>query len=735
MFFLMSLFFEKNKFRIFLLFLLLGSAAYSVLAGPVRKTEFVLMQPDGYSFKARLYGDEFLKILETSEGFPVIQEDDGFYYFAEYEADGSLLSTGCRVGCGQDANSGRMIQNVVPYDILYEKAAVSRAAEFSSASGIHASGDLSCIEKFAERYSGELRVPVLLVEFGDLKFKYTRDDFDLFLNKKGYDVNGATGSVKDYFDGQFSGLCSFSFEAVEIVSLDKPFSYYGRNQNSSEAGADIRVGRMVYDACRLADSHVDFSRYDNDKDGNLDWLLVVYAGGDEAAGAGSDHIWSKFGFISTSQTGVLNLDGVNISGFACTSELASDGADGDPIAGIGTFCHEFGHALGLPDLYDYNGHAECLWGRTSLMDRGNTNNFGRTPPNLNAIERNILGLVSPKPLSEGFHSMLPLNKGGVCYKYDTETEGEYFLFECRDQSGWDKYIGGSGMLIYHIDSSYNNIGGILACERWKMYGKGANSVNSVREHQCADLVEADPQVSFSGPGTPENVVSRVFYPLGETGSFTPVSNPPFKSWSGVVSDVSLTEIMYRDGELYFTVSRNEYSDIPFVRELKVVEFQDAAILTWNVDTDIPADVVLSAPGDKDKYFSVRPYSKGKFSITFEGLSPSTRYTVKIGYTVGDISGRVRIRNVSTHPASPLTPYIFLYGIERNRDGSFPSGTAFPLRLYNAFDAESVEWKMDGCPIRTGESGYYVPERSGMLEAVAKYKDGSEYRVSKQIIIR
>lgn len=734
----MSVFWGKYFVQIFAVFVL--STVVSVfslqeaVASPVHRAEIVLVQPDGYRFNARLSGDEFLKVLQTPDGKPIIQEEDGFYYYGTYESSGALVSTDCKVGeQGQPLLS---LSGAIPYETLADMAFRSRSAEYQA--GIsntrfkeHISG-----AEFLDAYSDEIHVPVLLVEFSDLKFKYTKSDFELFLNQKGYSVNGADGSVKDYFDEQFSGKCTFVFDLADAVTLDKPVGYYGRNQNVSEAGSDIRVGKMAFEACRLADGKVDFSKYDYDSDGILDYLLIIYAGGDEAAGAGSDHIWSKFGFVDPGHSESWRPDGVRISGFACTSECATDGRDDDLMAGIGTFCHEMGHALGLPDLYDYNLRSECLWGRTSLMDRGNTNNTGRTPPNLNSIERELLGLSKPVLLTEGSHRLSPLNKTGVCYRYDMDTKGEYFLFECRVQTGWDRYIGGSGLLVYHIDKSHNYVDGVMAGNKWMMSGSGANTVNSVKEHQCADLVESDSDLVYSGLVPPESTVSRVFYPRGGGNtSFTPMSDPKFISWSGTNSDISLTDIEYSGENVYFKVISNEYSRLPFVRELKVDEFQDAAILSWDVDTDLAADVIFSGEGMPEQVLSVEPYSKGRFSVTFEGLSPSARYTVSIGYSVGNVTGRVRIRNIITHPRTPLSPYIFLYDIRRNRDGSFPPGTALPLRLYNAYDAESVTWTKDGVSVSPDKSGYYVPDKSGMLEAVARYSDGSEYRVSKYIEIR
>ena len=180
---------------------------------------------------------------------------------------------------------------------------------------------------------------------------------------------------------------------------------------------------------------------------------------------------------------------VRLYTYACTSELR--GASGSTMAGIGTYCHEFGHVLGLPDFYDTdgddNGWARGL-GSFSLMSGGNYNNYGRTPPYLNIEERNLLGWYngSPSVLEEGGqYSLEPVTRN-ACYIRETITENEYFLFEYRQQKGWDEYLPDSGMLIYHVDKSNNLVGGIEAGERWRNW----NGINAYADHQCFDLIEA-----------------------------------------------------------------------------------------------------------------------------------------------------------------------------------------------------------------------------------------------------
>ena len=205
---------------------------------------------------------------------------------------------------------------------------------------------------------------------------------------------------------------------------------------------------MAWEACKAADANIDFSLYDQDSDGEVDNVYIFYAGRDESEYTDeTDLIWAHQYFIVSGEetvSGVTKLDGVTIDRYACSSELAGR----KTLTGIGTFCHEYGHTFGLPDFYDTDydddgAWAAGLWRSTSLMDGGNYNNDSATPPNFNCIERYLLGLATPKELCNDFsYTLEPIHYNNQCYMMKGRTPGEYFLFECRSNEGWDQYIGG-----------------------------------------------------------------------------------------------------------------------------------------------------------------------------------------------------------------------------------------------------------------------------------------------------
>lgn len=189
---------------------------------------------------------------------------------------------------------------------------------------------------------GEHSFLVVIVEFANKDFTFgdPAEEFDALLNAEGYSRYNGKGSAGDYYRDNSAGAFRPLFEVAGPVKLSRPYAYYGGGSDDSAAGL------MVIEACQALDSTVDFSRYDVDGDGRVDNIYFFYAGKGEADGGDVNTIWPHSWNLSD-QGRSLTLDGVAIDAYACSPEL--DGA-GKPN-GIGTFCHEFAHVLGLPDLY------------------------------------------------------------------------------------------------------------------------------------------------------------------------------------------------------------------------------------------------------------------------------------------------------------------------------------------------------------------------------------------------
>lgn len=721
----------KTKLLTAFLFLV---TAISAVAIPARKGTYVYTQPDGSSFTVRVTGDEFSHITTTVDGRPIVRQENGWYCYASFDAEGRSASTGARVGL--DAPQGA---TAIPHTARLRLSAPRRAAAgvrrqraaastsaFTSAhntshnASTNATG-LAANVSPATKASKEIKGIVILAQFPDLKFNFGRGQFVSLLNEKGYSVNGAEGSAVDYFNDQFGGAASFSFDVGPVVTLSRNYAYYGENNSKGE---DKHPAEAVYEACILADKDVDFSKYDINGDGVVDNVFVFVAGGTEADGAGDDHIWAhSWAFIDALGT-TLTLDGVTIDTYALSSELMYyQSMSKRTMTSIGSFCHEFSHVLGLMDLYDTDyedsdGKSEALWFTTSLMDGGNYNNDGRTPPHYNAVEMEQLGLGTYEEFRTGQHTLAPITSSRKYMRMDSDIDGEYYLLECRALEGWDKYIGGSGMLIYHVDRGANSAGysprfdfDMAAYDRWWY-----NEVNCRPEHQCVDLIE---------PISNAQSANQVFWPYTVHNEFGPETSPSLSFWSGECSEYAFKDIQRSGSDVTFTVSG--------LLSISAVEaFQDAAIIQWTAARDAVCTVTYKYDGGPQKSISVHQYAPGLFSCTLEGLQTGSSYD----FTVSDQNGDSVKSSFNTKSYySDGYPFIYLNSAKRYTDGKFEYGTTLPLRVYNAEGAQRVRWYLDGKQIQPEGNGYYTLYRGGTLKAVIDYSDGSTDIITKTITVQ
>ena len=717
-------------------FALLFSCIIS-LAGPARRTPAYMRQPDGSVFQAIIKGDEFTKIKTTSEGHAIVQDADGWWCYALFESDGTRVSSGWKVGRNVPAEI--LLQSShIPYGILANEGTLKRRSATQMTDG-----PILKRLKSIETKSGDVVVTkhalVILANFSDVKFKHTREEFESLLTEEGYSVNRATGSAKEYFDAQFKGHMEFDFHVSDIVTLPKAREYYGGNDSKGE---DKAPAEMIRDACRLVDADINFAMFDDDKDGKVDNVFLFFAGQDEAEGASDECIWSHSWYIRSGAGISLELDETIIDRYACTSELttAYDKAGNvhEFISGIGTFCHEYSHTLGLPDFYDTDyeesgGLAAGLWTKTSLMDGGNYNNLGNTPPNYNAIERLIAGISEPVSLTEtGTYTLSPIEEDGRSYMLSNDS-GDFFLFECRSAKGWDSYIGGSGMLAYHIDMSEESH------KKWTIY----NEVNVDPEHQYADLLEADGrQDKFS---TSEEYsqnradIGGIFFPHGNVNFLNSESNPGLVYHDGEESKYTLNSIR-KDGEniKFNFLGKDDIPLPPVAANITKDVFADAAIINFESSFEYEGDatVIWGRSGQDKDTLTVSPYEAGKYGLIFEGLEPSGKtYELDIIFISHGIEGEKRSTSVMTKRApSAEWPYIYLAGMERNSDGTFNEGTRCPLRVYGAGDAAEIQWHFNGSPVKRGGDGYFHLTKSGKLQATIYWEDGRVEKVMKQIVI-
>lgn len=518
------------KQRIFILNALL-CLVLSVWAVPAKRGVWCsLSLVDGTEVKAQLVGDEFLHYYVSEDGTKYVQDEaTGLYRKMTDEVTARRRSAVRRAQA--QGRQKRML----------------RKAQANNA------------------FQGTKKGLIILAEFTNSKFKSGHDLalYERIANDENYSDNNFRGSIKDYFKAQSHGLFELDFDVAGICQLQHPYAYYGKNNSQKE---DVKPGEMVAEACLWAHEHgFDFSKYDWNGDGEVDQVFVLYAGHGEASYKDANTVWPHMFYLSASDYGKpLSLDGVTVDTYACSSELNGDGN----LDGIGTFCHEFSHCMGFPDLYDTSSDGGWFgMGDFDLMCSGSYNGDGICPAGYSAYEKAQCGWLTLKDMTNieqetSIVGVQPMSADGDAYVIKNKGhEDEYYILENRQKTGWDSYLPASGLMITHVDYDAD-------IWDWNMpntSGKyeDANGNTKTNDHQRLTIFRA-------GKSTDEYGDASDLYPYGSNNSLTKTSSPASTLYNtnsdgSKCMHVAITDIaIAADGTASFTLSKEEHQggDVP-----------------------------------------------------------------------------------------------------------------------------------------------------------------------------
>lgn len=518
------------KQRIFILNALL-CLVLSVWAVPAKRGVWCsLSLVDGTEVKAQLVGDEFLHYYVSEDGTKYVQDE----------------ATGLYRKMTDEVTAQR-------------RAAVRRAQAQGRQKRMLRKAQASNV------FQGTKKGLVILVQFTDSKFKSGHDLalYKRIANDENYSGNNFRGSIKDYFKAQSHGLFELDFDVAGICQLQHPYAYYGKNNSQEE---DVKPGQMVAEACLWAhEQGIDFSKYDWDGDGEVDQVFVLYAGHGEASyDKDPNTIWPHMYYLSASDYGKpLSLDGVTVDTYACSSELNGDGN----LDGIGTFCHEFSHCMGFPDLYDTSYAGWFGMGDFDLMCSGSYNGDSKCPAGYSAYEKAECGWLTLKDMTNieqetSIVGVQPMSADGDAYIIKNKGhKDEYYILENRQKTGWDSYLPASGLMITHVDYDAD-------IWDWNMpntSGKyeDANGNTKTNDHQRLTIFRA-------GKSTDEYGDASDLYPYGSNNSLTATSSPAAtlhntNSDGSNYMHIDINNIAVKSGKASFTLSnRNAGTDTPVI---------------------------------------------------------------------------------------------------------------------------------------------------------------------------
>lgn len=420
------------------------SAPLMLMARPATTKPIEVTNPDGTKIQLRLHGDEFFSFYTDVDCSKIMERKaDGFF--------------------GPVSLDGRELQ-FNEEDVEALRATETENTRFFKAPARMASLDSEGRSKYPT-IGNDKHSLVVLVQFADTKFTFPPSTFEDLMNKEGYNDYGAYGSAAEYYKASSNGKFTPIFNISPVVTLSQPAAYYAANSS--------RMGNFVKEAVtQLDEMGFDFSIYDYDNDGAIDTIYFFYAGYG-AADTGLDRttvIWPHQGDYTNHQSsmgGVLTVDGLRVGPYACSNECKGPVREEPVPDGIGAFCHEYGHVIGLPDLYDvsYQNGTSSVAGETpgawDVMDQGSYNGDSACPPLFSAYEQWVCKWLEFDMAEEGTEYNLPALTSSerravripITYPWGDEIEtaaNEYYVAESRGNSSWDTMLPDHGLLLWRI---------------------------------------------------------------------------------------------------------------------------------------------------------------------------------------------------------------------------------------------------------------------------------------------
>ena len=431
-------------------------------------------QADGSVITVILRGDEHINWYTTLDGVLLVQGADNNYYIGKVEKSGNLIAT--KQLAHEALTRSQAERNLIAkQDKEKFFAYVNKIAEESE--NAYDNTPLTRGPIINTGWDGVPYFPhtdspkalVILAEFQDTTFtiKDTKNVFTNYLmnedhfTEKRYGQNQNYKGVRGYFKDCSYGKLTPVFDVVGPIKLPKAHAIYG-------AGKNDRMDLLFTDACSAVDGIVNFADYDANNDGIVDLVYIIYAGHSaNITGNKVTDIWPKSGTVTISN----KFDGKSIRRYGVSNELAgleNKTKDKETINGIGLFCHEFSHTLGLPDIYAYHTDAENqddqgmeFW---DIMDGGTGIHGGRVPASYLAWEREVMGWMKIDELKNDsiINNLNSIDNGGKAYKIvNPNNSNEYIVLQSIQKGpwnqGWTKDNYAKGLLAYRVSYPFNKV--------------------------------------------------------------------------------------------------------------------------------------------------------------------------------------------------------------------------------------------------------------------------------------
>lgn len=497
---------------------------------------FTITQKDGKQLTYQLYGDEHFNYAATTDGVLLYQEGRDLY-IAVIDENGEMKSSGVLAH-----NPGQRTAEEITLIGKQDKNRFFTAADAKQAKKVLRRVQMTDNTTTLFPHTGSPKALVILADFQDQKFKHDNEQttweiFNQYLNAEGRPdysedktLKKNIGSVRKYFSDMSGGAFTPQFDLFRtIVHLSENMAVYGPGKNDN-------MSKFIPEVCTLAQAAgVDFSKYDEDEDGYVDLVYVIYAGYGQSTGGGDDTIWPKSG-PTDGESNFGTFDGKIVCRYGVHSELNFNPSTTEQafnnvpqINGIGLFCHEFSHCLGLPDIYptykaiqDAGNPAMEFWdvmdggeysGSVKITVNGQSGTLmgGYSPTAYTAWEREYMGWKEMEVLKDNMIGQQITMKhidatGGIAYKIfpdDNENGNEYVCIQNIQASGWNNWLAsnlGHGLLITYVNYDAD------------AFSLSNHSPNNVLGHSRMTIIPADNEfISSYLAGTEKPYTKNQYY--------------------------------------------------------------------------------------------------------------------------------------------------------------------------------------------------------------------------------
>jgi M6 family metalloprotease-like protein/MYXO-CTERM domain-containing protein len=357
--------------------------------------------------------------------------------------------------------------------------------------------------------SGVVNGLVILVDFSDTPATLSKSDVDAWLNTKGYNMNALTGSIRDYYLGQSNNLVDYQNEVHGYYRAKQPKSYY-------DSGTDYaRADELWNEVITAMDAEIDFSLFDNDKDGKTEAISLLYAGDEGTFGVG---LWPH---ASSSR---LKKDGVVLNRYMMTALHSK------PTNYV--FAHESGHMLfGWPDLYGVGDY--CI-----MANRDADTN----PVGINDVFRTDQGWLDVVDIDSSTSAVYTTAPDAPAYRYVNATNsGEYFLWSnVQPTQEWVSLKGG-GIMLWHFDNSIAGNAPPATLQLAVVQGGGTRILSAT---------------TWPDPGT----TATDFFYKGNNSEFGAATKPASVWNNGSASGLRIYDIGANGAQMTFSVGNGALSD-------------------------------------------------------------------------------------------------------------------------------------------------------------------------------